>query len=136
MVIRSSIRWSLAGKLVDWMTNMSSPRTFSRISTKISLSEKRRMLALTSGKASLAEIASASGRLLLPVSIFIDRGPLPPGLVHVKSLVTNDKTALPGRDAADHTNRPRLCKRPETPHAVDRVAPTFAPAKPERAQRS
>ena len=60
------------------MTNTSSPRTFSWISTKISMSEKRRMLALTSGKARLAEIASASGRLLLPVRIFISR-PLPPG---------------------------------------------------------
>jgi hypothetical protein len=32
-------------------------------------------LALTSGKASLAEMASASGRLLLPVRIFISRTP-------------------------------------------------------------
>ena len=54
---------------------MSSPRTFSRISTKISLSENRRILALTSGSASLAEMASASGRLLLPVRIFMDRAP-------------------------------------------------------------
>ena len=93
MVISSSIRWSLAGKLVDCSTNMSSPRTFSRISTKISLSEKRRILAFTNGKASLAEMASASGLLLLPVRIFI-----------AKPLISNEKTATPGRDGAEHTN--------------------------------
>ena len=102
MMISSSIRWSFAGKLVDCRMNMSSPRTFSSTSTKISLSEKRRILALTSGSASLAEMASASGRLLLPVRIFI-----------VKPLISNEKTATPGRDAAEHTNRPRRCKRPE-----------------------
>ena len=42
MMISSSIRLSFAGKLVDWMTNTSSPRTFSWISTKISWSAKRR----------------------------------------------------------------------------------------------
>jgi hypothetical protein len=41
MMISSSIRWSLAGKEVDWMTKTSSPRTFSWISTKISMSAKR-----------------------------------------------------------------------------------------------
>jgi len=44
------------------------------------------MLALTSGKASFAAMASASGRLLLPVRIFISR-PLPPGGFLVKSLI-------------------------------------------------
>src|SRR5690242_1816590 len=53
------------------MTNTSSPRTFSRISTKISLSEKRRMFAFTRGRASLTAMASASGLLLLPVRIFM-----------------------------------------------------------------
>jgi NAD+ synthase len=38
-----------AEKLVDWSTNTSSPRTFSRISTKISSSAKRRTEALVSG---------------------------------------------------------------------------------------
>ena len=37
MMISSSIRWSLAGAEVDWMTNTSSPRTFSCTSTKISI---------------------------------------------------------------------------------------------------
>ena len=31
----------------------------------------------------------------------------------VKSLISDDKTAFPGRDAADHTNESRFCKRPE-----------------------
>jgi hypothetical protein len=35
-MIRSSIRLSLAGFDVGWMMNMSSPRTFSNTSTKIS----------------------------------------------------------------------------------------------------
>ena len=50
MMTSSSIRLSLAGKEVDWMTNTSSPRTFSWISTNTSMSEKRRMLALISGR--------------------------------------------------------------------------------------
>ena len=29
------------------------------------------------------------------------------------SLISDDKTAIPGRDAADHTNTSRFCKRPE-----------------------
>ena len=42
MMISNSIRWSLAGNDVDWMTKTSAPRTFSWISTKISMSAKRR----------------------------------------------------------------------------------------------
>ena len=42
IMIKSSIRWSFAGNEVDWTTNTSSPRTFSWISTKISMSAKRR----------------------------------------------------------------------------------------------
>src|SRR6185312_10482160 len=102
VMISSSIRWSLEGKLVDWMTNTSSPRTFSRISTKISLSANRRMLAFTSGRANLAEMASASGLLLLPVRIFM-----------AKPLISKEKTATPGRDGAEHTNESRDCKRLE-----------------------
>ena len=49
MQISSSIRLSLAGKLVDWTTNTSSPRTFSWISTKISMSAKRRTMHSASG---------------------------------------------------------------------------------------
>jgi hypothetical protein len=49
MQISSSIRLSFAGKLVDWTTNTSSPRTFSWISMKISSSAKRRTLASVSG---------------------------------------------------------------------------------------
>src|SRR6185503_18266035 len=84
------------------MTNTSSPRTFSRISTKISLSEKRRMLARTSGKASLAEMASASGLLLLPVRIFM-----------AKPLISNEKRPPPAAMRAEHISRPGYCKRAE-----------------------
>jgi hypothetical protein len=51
MMMSSSIRLSLAGYDVDWMTNTSVPRTFSWISTKISMSAKRRTTALVSGVA-------------------------------------------------------------------------------------
>src|SRR5436190_16813381 len=85
------------------MTKTSSPRTFSRISTKISLSEKRRMFALTSGKASLAAMASASGLLLLPVRIFM-----------VKPLISKEKRPPPAATRAEHISRPQSCKPPET----------------------
>jgi len=49
MMISSSIRWSLVGNAVDCSTNTSAPRTFSWISTKISMSAKRRTTALASG---------------------------------------------------------------------------------------
>ena len=49
MMISSSIRLSLAGNEVDWMTKTSSPRTFSWISTNTSMSAKRRTWALASG---------------------------------------------------------------------------------------
>ena len=52
VMISSSIRWSLAGNDVDWMMKTSEPRTFSWISTKISMSAKRRTLALVSGSSS------------------------------------------------------------------------------------
>ena len=54
------------------MTNTSSPRTFSRISQKISRSEKRRTLARVSGMLRYAAIASANGRLELQARIFIE----------------------------------------------------------------
>jgi hypothetical protein len=47
-MISSSIRLSLAGFDVGWMMNMSSPRTFSKTSTKISPSLKRSTRASTS----------------------------------------------------------------------------------------
>jgi hypothetical protein len=49
VMINSSIMWSLAGYDVDWTTKTSAPRTFSRISTKISMSAKRRTTALARG---------------------------------------------------------------------------------------
>src|SRR3954469_24446228 len=53
------------------MTNTSSPRTFSWISAKISMSEKRLMLALVSCWWRQAAIASDRGLLLFPARIFI-----------------------------------------------------------------
>ena len=53
------------------MTNTSSPRTFSWISTKISRSAKRRTTAFAGAMLRYEQIASASGRLLLPLRIFI-----------------------------------------------------------------
>src|SRR5260370_25023845 len=70
-VISSSIKLSFTGYEVDWMTKTSSPRTFSWISTKISISENRRTLALVNGRLRYGEMASASGRLLLQGRIFI-----------------------------------------------------------------
>src|SRR5206468_12432741 len=72
VMIRSSIRWSLAGNDVDWIMNASEPRTFSRISTKISLSAKRRTLALVSGRCSQLAISWASTGLELPATSLIE----------------------------------------------------------------
>src|ERR1700761_2361036 len=72
VMIRSSIRWSLAGNDVDWMMKTSEPRTFSRTSTKISLSAKRRTLALVSGKFSQSAISLASAGLELPATSLME----------------------------------------------------------------
>src|SRR3984885_9346920 len=53
------------------MMKVSRPRTFSRISTKISRSAKRRTWQPVSGSPRKAGKASASGRLELPAKIFI-----------------------------------------------------------------
>src|SRR5437868_10925447 len=71
MQISNSIRLSLAGKAVDWTTKTSSPRTFSRISTKISSSAKRRTLAWVIGSSRYWAIACTRGRFELPDSSFI-----------------------------------------------------------------
>ncbi len=80
-MISSSIRLSFAGFDVDWMMNMSSPRTFSNTSTKISWSLKRSTRVLTSSTISprwiemRRAIAVASGRLELPaISFGLNRG--------------------------------------------------------------
>ena len=67
----SSMRLSFAGKLVDWMTKMSSPRTFSWISTNTSMSAKRRTTALVNGTRRYWLIASQSALLLLPARSFM-----------------------------------------------------------------
>src|SRR5450631_3997196 len=72
VMISNSIRWSLAGYDVDWMMNASEPRTFSRTSTKISLSAKRRTLALVSGRCSQSAMACASAGLELPATSLME----------------------------------------------------------------
>src|SRR6218665_3837924 len=73
-MISNSIRLSFAGKAVDWTTNTSSPRTLSRISTKISSSAKRRTLAWVISTSRYWAIACTRGRFELPDISFI--GPL------------------------------------------------------------
>src|SRR5271154_1008324 len=72
VMISNSIRWSLAGNDVDWMMKASEPRTFSWISTKISMSAKRRTTALVSGRSSPLAIACASAGLEFPATSLIE----------------------------------------------------------------
>src|SRR3989441_12392357 len=72
VMIKSSIRWSLAGNDVDWMMKASEPRTFSWISTKISISAKRRTTALVSGSPSPPAISRARAGLELPATSLIE----------------------------------------------------------------
>src|SRR5712675_1569859 len=72
VMISSSIRWSLAGNDVDWMMKASEPRTFSWISTKISMSAKRRTTALVSGSPSPAAISCARAGLELPATSLME----------------------------------------------------------------
>src|SRR5229473_8573068 len=72
VMISNSIRWSLAGNDVDWMMNTSEPRTFSWISTKISMSAKRRTMALVGGRCSRLAISCASTGLELPATSLIE----------------------------------------------------------------
>src|SRR6187401_2915293 len=68
VMIKSSIRWSFAGNEVDWMMKQSAPRTFSWISTKTSMSAKRRTTALVRGVLRYSAIAWASGGFELPAT--------------------------------------------------------------------
>src|ERR1700760_1435982 len=72
VMISNSIRWSLAGNEVDWITNTSEPRTFSWISTKISMSANRRTIALVGGTLSHLEICCASSGLELPATSLME----------------------------------------------------------------
>src|SRR6267378_5287185 len=72
VMISNSIRWSLAGYDVDWMMNTSEPRTFSWISTKISMSAKRRTMALVSGRWSQLAISCARAGLELPATSLME----------------------------------------------------------------
>src|SRR5713226_7076129 len=72
VMIRSSIRWSLAGNDVDWMIKASEPRTFSWISTKISMSAKRRTTALVSGRSRPPAICWARAGLELPATSLME----------------------------------------------------------------
>ena len=66
----SSIRLSLTGGQVGWMTKTSWPRTFSLIWTYISPSEKRETSASPSESWRCLAISSASGRFALPEKSF------------------------------------------------------------------
>src|SRR5215467_1943198 len=66
VMISSSIRWSLAGNEVDCRMKASEPRTFSWISTKISMSAKRRTTPLVRGTPIPSAIACARAGLELP----------------------------------------------------------------------
>src|SRR5882757_10026509 len=72
VMIKSSIRWSLVGNDVDWIMKASEPRTFSWISTKISMSAKRRITALASVRPSPWAISCASAGLELPATSLIE----------------------------------------------------------------
>src|SRR5882724_10021271 len=72
VMISNSIRWSLAGNDVDWMMKASEPRTFSWISTKISMSAKRRTTALVSGRLSPPAMACARDGLELPATSLME----------------------------------------------------------------
>ena len=77
------------------MMKTSSPRTFSWISTNTSRSEKRRTLALVSGRFSEAAMASASGRLLLQARIFMRAEPRPNALNYLKNKQETREGLLP-----------------------------------------
>src|SRR6202008_3142346 len=66
VMISNSIRWSLVGNDVDCRMKASEPRTFSWISTKISMSAKRRTTPLVRETPSPSAIACASAGLELP----------------------------------------------------------------------
>src|SRR5882757_6511955 len=72
VMIKRSIRWSLVGNDVDWIMKASEPRTFSWISTKISMSAKRRITALASVRPSPWAISCASAGLELPATSLIE----------------------------------------------------------------
>ena len=64
-----SMRLSLVGAQVDWMTKTSLPRTFSLISTVVSPSENLETKALPRGIPSLLATWAAKAGLALPVKI-------------------------------------------------------------------
>src|SRR3954465_5123318 len=72
VMISSSIKWSLVGNEVDWMMKASEPRTFSWISTKISMSAKRRTTALVSGRSRPCAMAWAGAGLELPATSLME----------------------------------------------------------------
>src|SRR5688500_17152944 len=69
-MMSSSIRFSLEGEDVDWMTNTSEDRTFSSIETLISPSENLLTFDRPIGTSSLRTTSSERARLLLPAKIF------------------------------------------------------------------
>src|SRR5437868_13192475 len=72
VMMSNSIKLSLAGNDVDWIMKASEPRTFSWISTKISMSAKRRTTALASGSLRPLAISCANKGLELPATSLIE----------------------------------------------------------------
>src|SRR3954468_21478737 len=67
-MIKSSIKLSFTGEQVGWITYVSRPRTFSRISQNVSPSLKRDTRASPSGVSSTFAISVANAGLALPVN--------------------------------------------------------------------
>src|SRR5262245_21535436 len=76
-ISRSSIRWSLVGAHIDWITKTSPPRTFSVISTWTSPSLNRPISAAPSGTPIASPMALASERFELPANILISSFTVP-----------------------------------------------------------
>ncbi|MDT4844720.1 hypothetical protein FQZ97_786870 [compost metagenome] len=73
-MMMSSIRFSLVGEQVDWITNTWRARTFCVISTVTSPSEKRPTLAAPSWVPRCCAISAANTGLALPVKIMKSGG--------------------------------------------------------------
>src|SRR5664279_2556504 len=108
MMISNSIRWSLAGNDVDWITKTSAPRTFSWISTKISMSAKRFTTALVSVVLRYSAICCASAGLELPatslIAPFFD---IPEILALTQSSLAHDLFRKPVPTFRDHARARR-----------------------------
>ncbi len=96
-----SIRLSLVGAHVDWITKTSFPRTFSLISIVVSPSENLDTNAFPSGIPSLLATFAANAGLALPVNIIkllSDMTPLRLSRYQVKSHITSTSPVMSPAD--------------------------------------